>query len=194
MSDQTHSSTSTITLSSDTMRFYQGTAAGREVIQEHAATTFPDFRTRLSLYWFYVGVMAIDRYKISEPSELSTYILGANTVAPTETFKIYVMSFCPTNEHKAAVGGFEWRLTLADAQGEYDKQVAHSKHYDGSNIVRLLEVEVDTDPLYVTNTDAVTAELDSRIDELEDSLHALAQFVPADSEYPPSGGADRITD
>jgi hypothetical protein len=175
-------STSTIQLEGPSLRFYQGVAAGQKVADGHADQPIPDFQQRLNLFWFYVGAVAVDEYGCKEPDELATFIAG----------KVYVVAFCPATSEKASTGGHEWRIELDDARQEYDRQVAESKQFDGSHIVRLLEVEVDLDPLYVTSNAAITDELDSRHDELEDEHHALRQYVPGDSEYPPTGSVDHV--
>lgn len=184
------STTSTIKLSDDTVRFHQGAAAGHRVTEAHSSTEFPDVASQRAMYWFYVGALAAGEYGCNEAEEFSAFILGAKTVEPTVTTAVYVVSFSPSTED-GGVGGFEWRLTLDDARQEYDTQVANAKG-DGRTQVRLLKMAVHNDPLYAGHTQAVSDELDSRIDELEDTGHALRQFIPVGSVYPPSGSADVI--
>lgn len=100
--------------------------------------------------------------------------------------KIHVVSFAPAHEERASVGGFEWRYDLNDALEEYEGQVANSREYDGSHVVRLLTMEVP-DGLTL---DDVTADLDARLNELEDEARAIKQYIPEDSQYPPTGGSE----
>lgn len=79
MSEQ---STTSIPMEGATLRLYQGVAAGTKVAEAHASQPIDDFRTRLNLFWFYVGAVAVDEYGCKEPDELAAFITGAATQAP----------------------------------------------------------------------------------------------------------------
>lgn len=73
-----------IRLGSGTVLMAKGTQAGRKVIEAHENSPFPDFDTRLKMFWFYVGALAAGEYRITESEEFGAFIMGAAIVAPTE--------------------------------------------------------------------------------------------------------------
>lgn len=75
----------TIELDSNSQRFYQGAATASEVLEAHAATDFPDEDTRIRLFWFYVGAMAVAEHGCTSQADFSHFILGAATRAPQPT-------------------------------------------------------------------------------------------------------------
>lgn len=105
---------------------------------------------------------------------------------------VFVASFAPAND-QGAIGGFEWRPDRAEAERRYvtmvrdfNAEVAN----DGGHIIRLLEIDVETD---LADIQGVNAELDSRLDELELFAPALRQYVPTTTESTriPLGGIRR---
>lgn len=109
--------------------------------------------------------------------------MSATTTSPAT---VHVISFAPSTDANA-VGGFVWAGDAAEARRIYDDEVADTRRYDDGHIVRLLAVPVDE-----TSQDAITEELDSRIDELEMTARALRQYVPehTDADRIPNAGAD----
>ena len=85
---------------------------------------------------------------------------------------VTVVSFAPATDH-ACIGGFEWRTTTEECAPIYERTVADCGE---SHKVRLLHVDVES-PL--TDVNAVTEELDARIDDLEFTLPAMRQHIPA---------------
>lgn len=63
-------------------RFYQGVAAGSEVIEAHAEIDFPDQETRLALFHFYAGVLAASKYQCTTQEDFSSFLVGLSTRTP----------------------------------------------------------------------------------------------------------------
>lgn len=74
-----------ITLDPSAKRFAQGVTAGAKVREAHAAITFPTPIARVSLFWFYVGALAVDEHGCTEQEDFEPFILGAATRQPDLT-------------------------------------------------------------------------------------------------------------
>lgn len=73
-----------IEMSDSTKRFYQGVASATEVMKAHKDVDFPDFQTRDRMFWFYVGVMAAGEHGCRTESDLTNFVQGVATRAPSE--------------------------------------------------------------------------------------------------------------
>lgn len=89
---------------------------------------------------------------------------------------VWVASFAPAGEF-SGVGGFQWapEPERAHVEAEYEKWVRESES-DGGHVVRLVQIDVESD---LADRESVTAEIDSRLDEVESTLAAERQYVPA---------------
>jgi hypothetical protein len=74
----------TIEMSDATKRFYQGVASATEVQEAHKDVPFPDFQTRDRMFWFYVGVMAAGEHGCRTETDLTNFVQGVATRAPSE--------------------------------------------------------------------------------------------------------------
>lgn len=75
--------TKKIPLSPSMKRFTQGVTAAQKVLDAHQDMPFPDQRSRVALFWFYVGALAVDEYQISEQDDFANFIHGVLTRAPS---------------------------------------------------------------------------------------------------------------
>lgn len=74
----------TITLDHDTQKFFQGVSAASEVNESHHDLSFPDAETKAKMFWFYVGVLAVDEYDCKTQEDFSPFTLGAATRQPSQ--------------------------------------------------------------------------------------------------------------
>ncbi|MCK0441253.1 hypothetical protein MUG78_17785 [Gordonia alkaliphila] len=98
---------------------------------------------------------------------------------------VWVASFSPAGTDGGA-GGFIWAPDRPRAEAVYDSDVQDSEAAGGTHVVRLVQIAVESDP--VADRTGVTDEIDRRLDEVESTLAAHRQYVPADAHYVPEGG------
>lgn len=75
----------TITMDLRTQRFYQGVNAAQTVLDAHADVDFPDEETRVKLFFFYAGAIAVEEHKCSTEEDFTNFLLGLLTRAPQPT-------------------------------------------------------------------------------------------------------------
>lgn len=75
----------TVPLTPRTQRFYQGVNVGQQVVEAHAETEFPDERSRLALFYFYAGALAVAEHECSTNEDFEPFLLGLQTRAPQPT-------------------------------------------------------------------------------------------------------------
>lgn len=73
-----------VPMSDSTKRFYQGVASADEVRTAHADLEFPDFDTRIRVFWFYVGVLAGGKHGCESEEDFTNFVSGAATRAPRD--------------------------------------------------------------------------------------------------------------
>lgn len=76
---------STIQISLEGQRFYQGVAAGskvRKAWDPEFDKANADAATRSRIYWFYVGLVAAHEYSVDGETAVETFLSGASTRAP----------------------------------------------------------------------------------------------------------------
>jgi hypothetical protein len=66
-----------------TKRFYQGAATGSKVIAAHADVDFPDEQTRVKMFFFYAGVLAVSEHECRTSEDFDAFVLGLATRAPS---------------------------------------------------------------------------------------------------------------
>ena len=81
MSDET---VGTIELSTEQKQWFAGIVAGSKVTEEHAGTDFPDFVTRVKMWWFYVGVLCGEQAAGEGWEKVDQFMLGASLRQPVE--------------------------------------------------------------------------------------------------------------
>lgn len=72
----------TIPLSARTQRFYQGVTTGQKVLDALAELPFPDHESRLALFYFYAGALAVADHECSANEDFEPFLLGLGTRAP----------------------------------------------------------------------------------------------------------------
>lgn len=72
----------TIPLNQPTQRFYQGAAVGDKVTTAHADLPFPDHKSRLALFYFYAGALAVGEYGCKTNEDFEPFLVGLATRAP----------------------------------------------------------------------------------------------------------------
>lgn len=75
-------SESKIEMDPPTKRFYQGVAVGQKVLDAHADLPFPDDASRLALFYFYAGALAVADHECSTNEDFEPFLLGLATRAP----------------------------------------------------------------------------------------------------------------
>jgi hypothetical protein len=109
---------------------------------------------------------------------------------------IWLASFAPAHDSRASVGGFQWSIYESGARECFDRYVNDSR-VDQCHVVRFHRVTLPESLVSTTGyseawADTVTNWVDSELERWESTDHALSEYVPGDSQYPPSGGADEV--
>lgn len=97
-------------------------------------------------------------------------------MASPTAHRVFVYSFAPSTDSHA-LGGFHWNTDRKVIEEAYIQGAKDSARYGGSHLCRFLHVTTDNDPHH--DPEEVTEELDARLDELESTLPALRQYIPA---------------
>jgi len=72
----------TIPMDPRTKRFYEGVAVASQVLEAHADIAFPDDQSRVALFYFYAGALAVSEHKCSTNEDFEPFLLGLVTRAP----------------------------------------------------------------------------------------------------------------